>query len=46
MGEVYLLPIEEFDEKEMEKNKIKFLNKVAVEKFIKIFYSFSKRSRY
>jgi len=44
MGEVYLLPIEELDQKEMEKNKIKFSNKVAIEKFIKIFYSFSERT--
>lgn len=43
MGEVYLLPIEELDEKAMKNNKIKFSGKVAIEKFIKTFYSFSKR---
>ena len=44
MGEVYVLPVEELDEKAMEKNKIKFTKKVKIEKFIRIFNSFSGRS--
>ena len=45
MGEVYVLPIEELDDKAMLENKVAFLGrKVKVDKFIRTFDSFSGRS--
>ena len=44
MGEVYLLPLVELDDKAMKLNQIKFKErKVAIEKFVKIFNSFTHR---
>lgn len=44
MGEVYLLPLVELDDKAMKSNIVKFKAKnVALEKFIKIFNSFTHR---
>jgi hypothetical protein len=44
MGEVYLLPLVELDDKAMKNNEIKFKQKsVALEKFIRIFNSFTHR---
>lgn len=44
MGEVYILPIVEFDVKAMQTNQIKFLkSKVKLEKFVRIFESFTER---
>jgi hypothetical protein len=44
MGEVYVLPLEELDDKAMKKNKIEFKSrKVNVPKFVKIFNAFSGR---
>lgn len=44
MGEVYLIPVREYDEQEMKKNKIAFKAKLTnVEKFISIFNGISGR---
>lgn len=45
MGEVYVLPIEELNDQSMLKNQVEFSGRrVKVEKFIRIFNSFSGRS--
>jgi len=45
MGEVYVLPLEELDDREMLKNRIAFSNKkVNIQKFIKTFHSFTSRA--
>jgi hypothetical protein len=46
MGEVYLLPLRELDDKEMLNNKVTFKSKlVNVPKFIKTFNAFSNRNK-